>query len=247
MKSAEYNYPQSSTDSYQCESKKYNNITKGNFTNMSVLNCTTPKSFQCYNTMVFRNKIEPNTQNGVDILNPQAFTEKYAKDFTEINCSKSKLPGEPKTQYISADPRLISVPHAQSLVLDRPPIQSNIRLSQLTTDKKLNNYGQNYSGYSSINAGQIMYYVDKSIQEPFYNPNFSTSTQTYSTLYKDPMDSIKPQYVRKPFSSENPLLVKRDNYRGGLSWIQDSMDHREDIISRQMSKINRERYESRWY
>ena len=47
--------------------------------------------------------------------------------------------------------------------------------------------------------------------------------------------------------SRNPLTAKKDHYGGCLSWIEDSLEHREDIMSLQMRKQLEQKYEPRWY
>ena len=61
------------------------------------------------------------------------------------------------------------------------------------------------------------------------------------------MGALKPQYPRSPLVRTNPVGPTRDNYQGCLSWMQDSLEHREDLIGLQMRKINQQRYAPRWY
>lgn len=239
-----YDYPKSSCNCYECTQKDYNFNIHGMPTNMSVRNCQTPKLFECYDNAPFRFDIEPRDKKGIDVMNPQAMESKYSPDFQKINCPNAQ--GCNKTQYASHDPRLFYVPYAQRLTLDRPPIETSPKLSELSTDKSLDNYGQNYTGYHDINAGQIVYYIDRERQDPFYSPLFTTSAYAYGTLYQDPMGGMKPEYYRTPLKCNNPLDTQKKSYEGGLSWMQDSMSHREDLLSKQMWRINQERYEPRW-
>lgn len=57
---------------------------------------------------------------------------------------------------------------------------------------------------------------------------------------------MKPRYERKPLTCTSHLNTTRNNYSGGLSWIEDSQEFREDIISKQMAKNNQQRWEPRW-
>lgn len=239
-----YDYPKSSCNCYECTKKDYNFDTHGMPTNMSVRNCQTPKLFECYDKAPFRFDIEPRDKKGIDVMNPQAMESKYSPDFQKINCPNAQ--GCNQTQYTSHDPRLFYTPYAQRLALDRPPIESSPKLSQLSTDKSLDNYGKNYTGYHDIDAGHIVYYINRERQDPFFSPLFTTSAYTYGTLYQDPMGAMKPVYTRTPLKYNNPLDTQKKSYEGGLSWMQDSMSHREDLLSRQMWRINQERYEPRW-
>lgn len=213
-------------------------------TNMSVPNCDF-SSFDCVNEIPFKSSIEPGLdKNLFQNLNPRVYTDAYAKDFSRVSCERDK---GCKTVYASSDPRLVSSSHnGQVLTLDRPPIDDSMQLKDICSDKNLNCYGQNYRNYFDVNAGQIMYYVDGSISDPFFTPVFSTQARVFSTVYKDPMGSLKPHYYREPLKCNNPLDTTHDTYVGGLSWMQDSDSFREDIMSKQMSRINQQRYEPRW-
>lgn len=240
-----YKYPKSSCNCYKCTNTAYSCDTNGVPSNMSIGNCEIPSLFQCYDRESFRFDIEPRDKHGYNYLNPDVITDKYSSDFKSVECSGKQ--GCPKKQYASTDPRLISASHGgQVLTLDRPPIETQPRLNTIATDTKLNDYGKGYRTYSDINAGQIMYYVDKSIQDPFFEPNFTTSARAYGTLYRDPMGAFKPQYDREPLISPDHLNTMKDSYGGGLSWIKDSMEHREDLMARQSRKRNQERWEPRW-
>jgi len=56
------------------------------------------------------------------------------------------------------------------------------------------------------------------------------------------MGSIKHQYNRKKIYNNN----KKNKYNGNLSWLEDSLEHREDLMSLQMRKINQERWSNMW-
>lgn len=246
MTNTVYNYPKSSCDCYNCQHTNNYGDNVGLPTNMSVRNCNVPNVFNCYNQLQFGQNIVPMDKKGETILNPQIIKDNIPKDFQRISCNYPQSCNS--TQYASPDPRLISVPHTQVLTLDRPPIESTPIFSKnIATDIKLNNYGQNYKGYNDINAGQVLYYVNHQLEDPFYNPVFTIPSVVDSILYKDPMDSIKPQYYRTPVYTNNLLNTKGKEYYGGLSFLEDSMYQREDIMGLQLLNRNQQRYEPRWY
>ena len=175
--------------------------------------------------------IGPECKSGIVYLNN---LDNFAKDFHKIKNSD---------QYYSSDPRLISsVRGGQVMLLDAPPTTSEIPLNTIVDDISLNNYGQNYKKISDINAGNITYYFDRARQEPFNCHNFTGSAKTTTIVYTDPMGGIKPEYKRVPLKPNVHIGPERDNYEGCLSWIQDSTNHREDMMSLQMSRANREKY-----
>jgi hypothetical protein len=121
-----------------------------------------------------------------------------------------------------------------------------MKLYDIPYDKTLDNYGQNYKSYADINAGQIVYYIDKSIEDPFYKPNYVISSKTTAYLDKDPMDAIQTYYVREPLKNDNPIGPTRNNYEGCLSWIEDTMKHREDIMALQSDIYTRTNWAMRY-
>ena len=208
-------------------------------TNMSTENCNT--SYCYYNGKRFYQDIEPKNNEGYTILNPDIIKNNKSKDFKPIYSKNNN------EYYYSPDPRLIHVPYSERLILDFPPLTNNINSKNIETEETLDNYGQKYKDYSDINAGYITYYVNKKYTDAFYSPTFGSSANVYGTLYKDPMDSLKPQYNRESLKQNNVLNTQRKSYDGCLSWINDSNNFREDLISKQMRKRNQERYEPRWF
>jgi hypothetical protein len=171
--------------------------------------------------------------------------DRYSKDFTphrgNDNTSCSDL------QWISPDPRLISsVRNGQVLTLDKPPTTSSIKLDTIAMDTNLDGYGQNYNSYKDMNAGDITY-NSHSNKNPFFVPIFTLPAEFNRSSFIDPMGSMKPQYIRTPVVKENYIGPVRNNYVGGLSWIEDSMSHREDLMTSQMTRSNQERWYSTSY
>lgn len=236
-----YDYPKSSCAC--CVSSSSSDFAdKGNPTSMSVKNCKTPEFLECHNNPVFKHGNEPTYEDGVLILNPELYNQHKAKGFTERECSNRNFCN---VSYYTPDPRLYDSARSQTLTLNKPPITGELKISEINTDPLLDGYGQHYKNYSDINAGQVTYYIDKSIQDVEFPPVFTTQATVVGKLYKDPMGSIKPAYTRIPTFCENPVK-DRGPFEGSLSWMQDSNFHRQDLLSKQMWKINQQKYSSRW-
>jgi len=206
-------------------------------TSISIKNCNIPKEFDFVDRLKFRERNEPKKQNGISILNPEALNNKYANDFYPIDSGK---------RWGSSDPKLFSASHEQVLTVDRPPIDGRIPLEKIYTDTSLNGYGKNYRNYSDISAGHITYYIDKSIEDPFFEPLYTNKIISSGQIYKDPMGGIKPEYERRPLRQNDPINMDRSSYNGCLSWMEDTQEHREDLLSKQMRKYNQQRWEPRW-
>jgi hypothetical protein len=134
-----------------------------------------------------------------------------------------------------ADARLVDAGRDYRQELDIKPIQVYYDLihDNVSQNPDLNGYGKNYKGYSSVSGGQIQYYIDKEQANPFFRPVYASTTNTVGYTYKDPMDSVKPQF-EKAYPKESFT---------GLSWLDDSCSFRDDITALQQRKNNEQRYE----
>lgn len=242
MSNLVYDYPKSSCNCYNCNTNIY--VTQeGGPSNLSVEGCHIEKFYDCYDKIQIRKDIEPNPSNkGYELLNPRVYTDNFAPEFQKITCEGIK---GCKEVYASPDPGLIDVPRGMVVPLDRPPIVNGVKMKDVY-DKKYTDWGKNYSTYTDIKEGQIMYYISNSIKDPFFNPNFVSSATTKGDLWKDPMGAMKPQYNRYPIKCNDPIRSKKDNYEYGLSWMDDSLGHRQDIMGLQMRKMNEQRWSNRW-
>jgi hypothetical protein len=133
------------------------------------------------------------------------------------------------------DDRLYDTTRDVNMQLDIPPIQVVYDLKQDNIYKS-SHYGKNYKNYESINAGQIQYYIDKDIAQPFFSPLYAFPTDSIGYLWKDPMEMTKPQFEKK-------FDTKRYTRTGMLSSIEDTTKHRDDIIARQQRNHNERRYD----
>jgi hypothetical protein len=238
------NYPISSCNCYNCTTKNYGTSQEFKPTNMSVENCDFSTYYDCDNIKLFKSQIEPDDLSEYYPLNPEAISQLYDKSYEKIKASDTL--SYPNDVYITNDPRLVSGAHdGQILALDRPPINGKVDLNKIYTDKDLNYYGKKYNSYNDVNTGQITYYIDQTLQNPIFEPLFGNPSRVDGYVYKDPMGSMKPQYIRVPVKHID-LLDTKSNNSGQLTWMRDSLESREDLLSFQMSKNNREKYSSRW-
>ena len=236
-----YDNQVSSCDCYNCA----NNLQKPE--KKYATNCDFSPYFECKNRYLFKTQVEPDNKTGTVLLNPTNISKSYAADFYPVDCSKSPIGDFTGTGYSSTDPRLISSAHfGQILVLDKPPTDEDIKLKDVYTDPRMKYYGQKYNDYRDINAGQIMYYIDKSIEDTLYQPIFENPAEIEGHLYKDPMGGTYPEYWRTPVKNNNVLKTKNRTYSQGLSSIDDTNEFREDIIHKQMRVNDRRRYEPRY-
>lgn len=136
------------------------------------------------------------------------------------------------------DGRIVDIPRGIKTVLDAPASVGSVDMD-LVSSFDNRNYGAVYQTYSDINNGQIAYYIDPSQSQPFEYPNYSISSNVDKIIRKDPMDSVKPEYIKKPITS---TLYNMSNDQQ----TRDALFFREDIMSRQQNRYNRESWLNRW-
>lgn len=146
----------------------------------------------------------------------------------------------PQGDYKSTvpDDRLYDTSRNYNMTLDIPPIQVyyDLKHDNMDGSKKLRNYGRRYVDYASVNAGQIQYYIDKDISQPFFSPVYGMPSKTTGYMWRDPMGTLKPQF-EKDFDNTRLQHVNM------LSSIEDTTKHRDDIIARQQRTHNERRYD----
>jgi hypothetical protein len=104
-------------------------------------------------------------------------------------------------------------------------------------DPRFTSYGDPYRSYSDVNLGQIQYYY--SDIDAYRMPNFITRSNVDFVDFRTPNGQIWPYYNRN---------VSIDEVRGHVEnqVTTDELFHREDLMSLQMDKINRERWQTRF-
>ena len=200
--------------------------------------------FDCYGKASLSNQIQPRYPTPeITEINPQAYSTKMAAGYGMVPCKKD---GCPDQTWLSQDPRLYDVLRNVYMPLDRPPMSGDVRLRDVY-DAKYNNYGQGYTPYDQIKDGDITYYIDNTIQDAFYSPVWAEPAVNEAVLYQDPMGAMKPEYNRKALvNTENPTVTTPVTYPYGLSFIQDTQTHREDLMAYQQRKNNQSKWSARW-
>jgi hypothetical protein len=151
-----------------------------------------------------------------------------------------------KNGWISPNPLTYDVQRAIQTVFDEPNYTGQVNVGNVCHDEiytpMYRKYGKGYRNYMDINAGQIQYYIDNTQSEVYENPNFTTPSVVRSRLFVDPMGTVKPQYDRfplTPYSWNKP-------YDGCDSYTHDELVFRQDIMDKQMRKMNQENWVYRW-
>lgn len=208
--------------------------------NLAMTQCKFPREFEKTDKLLYAVNEEPTIiqkPNNYQIINPN-FGLMYSP-FIAVKCP------EEGRQYINKDPRLFDPLRNINMTLDRPPFQGDLtdnygyQQLQYVYDPRYirQGYGRGFSTYKDIDAGQDMYYMSTdSVNDAYFHPVFIIRNRTDKVLYRDPMSAIKPQFFRTPLT-ESLKYLSDDQY------ARDTISFREDIMSRQMSKMNSQSYQ----
>jgi hypothetical protein len=181
----------------------------------------------------------------VSVINPDLYKQNVAEDFIlvpETHCGNAG--------YTSEDARLKHPLRGNiPIELDKRPMDMEVEAVN-TNDVYSNKWEEwktGFANYRDLNRGQITYYVDQELAPPFNHPNFENKASVMGYTDVTPMNKIKTTYKRTPLKCRDCFQTQcRCYYLGGLSWIEDSNEQREDIMASQMWRINENKWESRW-
>lgn len=160
----------------------------------------------------------------------------FAKDFYPV--SSSDDPMDIRVEgYTSKDPRLADVLRNDRLVLDRPVYQpAHVQpLCIPDTDAPAPPSSGFAPSYDDLVGGNYQYYLDKDLTQVFFSPVYEIPSTVRPSIFQDPMGSLKPYYEKQPILRRNVALSE-------YSFDQDQMSFREDLMSRQSSRMDRTDY-----
>lgn len=140
-----------------------------------------------------------------------------------------------------------------------PTPSARVPLDTVYSAKSLDAYTvRRYPNYQEINTGDILYYTSPDQSIPFFAPNYTTPTRVANYTYTDPMGNVRLQHTREavpvthfgtaigwgmcPPTPGAPQPPGKGPDSNCLSWINDSGEHRQDLMSRQQ----RPRLEENW-
>ena len=123
------------------------------------------------------------------------------------------------------------------LKLDQPAMVGAVNMDDVY---KIDNsgYGGVYQTYADINNGNIAYYVDQSVSQPFFDPVYTLSSTVNKCILLDPMDNPKPDYSKTVDSTLRSVVNSQ--------YSRDQLTFREELMSRQQNLYNRTSWTNRW-
>jgi hypothetical protein len=141
-----------------------------------------------------------------------------------------------ETYVYGWDSRMVDA-RGMRLELDQPAKVGAVNMDDVY---KIDNsgYGGVYSDYTAINNGQIAYYVDKSISQPFFDPVYTLTSTVDKQILLDPMNNPKPDYSKSVNSSLHSVVKDQSS--------RDQLSFREELMSRQQNLYNRSSWTNRW-
>ena len=204
---------------------------------------------------------QPNNKLFLQSVQPSLYS--YSVDQTPINSSIgiSYAPQKPPRVldqvtangmsmplYSSIDPQLIRTDGTPGQQASQPirtdwsaeysnfqPPAGSVNFEDIY-DPRFNSYGDPYRSYSDINLGQVQYYY--SDVDAYKIPNFISRSNVDYIDFRTPQGQIWPYYDRNAsLDSVRPHVESQTT--------SDELYHREDLMSLQMDKRNREMWQLR--
>jgi len=177
----------------------------------------------------------------------------YLKDGSFLPVDKKKSIGKtcPKTNtplyssnvgWISQDSTTLDAQKAVRMCLDSAPMTSHQKDYWDIYDKNFN--GNRYKSiyyFREELPGQIQYYVDPEMTNPFFSPLFPKNTKALGAIYIDPMNNSHYDFRRSTGSCGPQQPLDCDDC--GIAEFRDIQGHREDILANIMRPRNRREYE----
>ena len=141
-----------------------------------------------------------------------------------------------QTYFYGFDSRMVDA-RGMRMSLDKPAMVGAVDMDDVY---KIDNsgYGGVYQTYGDINNGNIAYYVDQSVSQPFFDPVYTLSSTVNKTVIMDPMTNPKPEYSKMVDSTLRSVVD--DQY------ARDQLTFREELMTRQQNLYNRTSWTSRW-
>lgn len=157
---------------------------------------------------------------------------------------------ETKNGFMISNPKLIDPVRAVSMDLDRPHLTSYVEVGNTPTDEiyskdfqPIGNNGQPYGSYFDVRGGDIQYYTIDDTSLTYYQPNFIHPTMVFHNVFQNPMGVDYYEYNREGAPNYSQNWCEPREYD---SFAHDSILHREELMERQMRKINGQRYAPRF-
>lgn len=173
----------------------------------------------------------PRYQYQEKVINCKDFGLEEATDFDRVT-------DQGVVGYLSMDPRMYNAARQQYLLLDVPPlkVKNTSPMTDIYGDK--NNVRDGYiSSYENIRGGNIIYYKDYGNNLPYTSPLYNIQSYMKPSVLTDPMGQTSTIYKRIPIPSE---IEKISDY----SFDRDQMEFREDLMSLQSQRMNKNSYDS---
>lgn len=206
------------------------------FSNIFFPECKTDCKFNYKPEYEYETKIQPDLNC---YRQPTSYINELGIKPTKYFCECKNCPDCKKGCFTTniPDGRLIHGMRGKvPLKLDRKPFVARDLYDPLVDiyDKpEQNNYrtGTFYNSYKDIQTGQIAYYCDKELSDPYFKPNYILTNNVHSTVFVDPMGSVKPRFYRQP-------ITRKNEYAGCRKDVMDTLFHREDLMERQSRVMN---------
>lgn len=141
--------------------------------------------------------------------------------------------------WVTPDPRTVDVMRNLRVAFDDPPYQTPHTQPQEHMYDACSTGASTgfYTDYPDIRAGQIRYYTDRDVADPYTYASYILPSIVVPTILQDPMGGLRPYYEKIP-------LLQKNNFLFEYSFDQDQVQFREDIMAKQQQKANSQMWDT---
>lgn len=183
-------------------------------------------------------------------VQPRCITNNHQRPLNVLGPRFQKGYYQTKNGFMISNPKLIDPVRAVSMDLDRPHLTSYVQVGNTKEDEiyssefsEIGNNGQPYKSYFDVHGGDIQYYTIDDTSLTYYSPNFINPTMVFHNVIQNPMGIDYYEYNREGTKQYSQNWCQSQEYD---SFAHDSILHREEIMERQMRKMNTQRYAPRY-
>ena len=141
--------------------------------------------------------------------------------------------------FQGTNPKLYDSVRAQSMVIDRPPLSSQVYSDAEIYSPHIRKYGKLYTSYNDIVGGNILYYIPDSSRDAYRHPVFTTPASVFRRDVQDPMGVVRPEFDR---ITQSRYGWDKCNPDACDSYTHDTLEYRQELMEKQMRARNAQEY-----
>lgn len=191
--------------------------------------CQEDPSMSAFNKNIHTQRVGPGVYSSSQVIEP--INSNIGISFTQQHLPTSKVENKDgSVEYVQHDP--------YSVQIKEPEYKEDINESNVY-DPRFYGYGTSYRSYNDPMLGQTRFMYDDI--NAIRMPNYISRSKVDFLPYADSYGPMKPG--QSMGNMETPIIRNKVNN----SWVEDSLQFRNELSERRMRKVNSEHHQRRLY